>query len=390
MRILYSHRVQSHDGQSVHIEELVSAFRSAGHEVLVIGPKFYEQAEFGGESRLVALARRILPGAVAELAEILYNVPAFFRLRRAQKSFRPDFIYERYNLFFLAGALLARRYDIPFYLEVNSPLATERARFGDLRLRWLARKLEPLVWRSADRIFVVTGILGSLVARAGVPLERITVVPNGVDRKSFPDRSSQVREGHFITIGFVGFARPWHGLNAVITGLATEASDPPIRLVIVGPVSSDLEQQARELGVAHLVQFTGLKQRNAIPDIIRTFDIALQPSAVCYASPLKVFEYMACGRAIVAPDQPNIREILLDGENAILFDAEERGALWHAIRRLANDRELRERLGQAARRDLETHDYTWQGNVSKITSAFLDARSRYGLVADVVRPVDRF
>src|SRR5580700_7723662 len=103
MRILYSHRVQSHDGQSVHIEELVSAFRSAGHEVLVIGPKFYERGALGDESRFVAFARRTLPGAVAEIAEILYNVPAFFRLRRAQKSFQPDFIYERYNLFFLAG-----------------------------------------------------------------------------------------------------------------------------------------------------------------------------------------------------------------------------------------------------------------------------------------------
>src|SRR5438105_1890414 len=101
MRILYSHRVQSHDGQSVHIEELVSAFRKAGHEVLVVGPRFYEKSDFGGESRAVALVRRILPRAFAEIVEILYNVPAFFRLRRAQKSFRADLIYERYNLFYL-------------------------------------------------------------------------------------------------------------------------------------------------------------------------------------------------------------------------------------------------------------------------------------------------
>src|SRR5205814_4135347 len=152
--------------------------------------------------------------------------------------------------------------------------------FGNLRLRWLARKLESLVWRCADRVFVVTRVLGSIVAEAGVFPEQITVIPNGIDRESFCDQPSQNGDGHFITIGFVGFARPWHGLDAVIAGLATEASDPPIRLVIVGPVSADLEQKARELGVVHLVQFTGLQQRNAIPDIVRTFDIALQPSAV--------------------------------------------------------------------------------------------------------------
>jgi hypothetical protein len=130
MRILYSHRVQSHDGQSVHIEELVTAFRQAGQEVLVIGPKFYEKAHFGGESSLVAMVRRILPSALAEVAEILYNLPAYLRLRRAYRSITPDFVYERYNLYYLAGMLLKRRYGLLLCLEVNSPLAEERALRG--------------------------------------------------------------------------------------------------------------------------------------------------------------------------------------------------------------------------------------------------------------------
>src|SRR5580692_2674185 len=100
MRILYSHRVQSHDGQSVHIEELVTALQQAGHEVLVVGPRFYEKARFGGESSLVAMVRRILPSALAEVAEILYNLPAYSRLRWAYRSITPDFIYERYNLYY--------------------------------------------------------------------------------------------------------------------------------------------------------------------------------------------------------------------------------------------------------------------------------------------------
>ena len=70
MRILYSHRIQSRDGQSVHVEELVAAFRALGHEVTVVGPGFYEQSGFGQESRAVALLRRLLPGALAELAEL--------------------------------------------------------------------------------------------------------------------------------------------------------------------------------------------------------------------------------------------------------------------------------------------------------------------------------
>src|SRR6185295_18205898 len=108
LRILYSHRIQSRDGQSVHLEEMVAALRAQGHEVLVVGPGLYQQAEFGGESRLVALIRARLPAWIGTLAELAYNVPAFWRVWRAARRFRPELIYERYNLFYLAGVWLAR------------------------------------------------------------------------------------------------------------------------------------------------------------------------------------------------------------------------------------------------------------------------------------------
>src|SRR5260370_40269818 len=141
MRILYSHRVQSHDGQSVQIEELVTAFRQAGHEVLVVGPRFYEKADFGGESTLIAAVRRILPRGCAELAEIMYNVAAYLRLRRAYKRMMPDFIYERYKPLYFSGALLKRRDRAPFFLPGNSPPAEERARFSGLHLQHLSPAL---------------------------------------------------------------------------------------------------------------------------------------------------------------------------------------------------------------------------------------------------------
>jgi glycosyltransferase involved in cell wall biosynthesis len=388
LRILYSHRVQSRDGQSVHIDELVAAFRRGGHQVLVAGPSLYQKASFGGESKLVSMARRILPAATAELAEILYNLPAFLRLWRAQKSFAPDLIYERYNLYHFAGVLQAWWRGIPLYLEVNAPLAEERERFGNLRLRRLARWLEALTWRSADRVFVVTGVLGEMVAGAGVVRDRITVTANGVGRDSFSHEGYQVAAGKPVTIGFIGFVRDWHGLDGAIAGLAAEPADPAVRLIIAGegPARPALEAQAEALGVSDRVQFIGLQRREDVENVIRGFDIALQPRAVAYASPLKLFEYMACGRAIVAPDQPNIREILGDGETALLFDPDEPGAMWRAVRRLAADPRLREKIGRAARRALDTNDYTWEGNATRIIGAVAGdlvqrgpvARLRYG------------
>ena len=293
------------------------------------------------------------------------------RLRRAYRNFKPDFIYERYNLYYLAGMLLSRCYHVPLCIEVNSPLAEERTSFGGLALRNIARRLERLVWRSADRIFVVSGVLKQHVAAAGVALERITVTPNGVARNVFAPESYRARPGHSVNIGFVGFVRDWHGLGAVVAGLAAERVNPAMRLIIVGdgPARPTLEHQAQVLGVGDLVQFTGIHCRAEISSVISTFDIALQPRAVSYTSPLKLFEYMACGRAIVAPDQPNIREILDDGETAILFDPDKPAALWCAIRRLAADPDLRERLGRAAQRELDLREYTWEGNIVRITKS---------------------
>ncbi len=77
---------------------------------------------------------------------------------------------------------------------------------------------------------------------------------------------------------------------------------------------------------------------------------------------------MAAGRAIVAPDQPNIREILTDGETALLFDPAETGSVWQAIQRLAADPGLRQRLGEAARAEIARRDYTWERNAERIVA----------------------
>jgi glycosyltransferase involved in cell wall biosynthesis len=339
--------------------------------VRVVGPAAYDQAELGGESRLVALIRRLLPRFAVELLELAYSLPAFLKLDRAAREFAPDALYERYNLFYLAGALVARRRNLPFLVEVNAPLAEERARFGGLALRGLARWSERFVWRRADRVLPVTAVLGGHVTAAGVPAERIVVIPNGIDLDDFPDslaaRQSGAEAGELV-LGFVGFVRDWHGLDAVVRGIAGWDGPARLKLRVVGegPARPGLERLAAELGITGQVEFTGLAKREAIPGLVAGFDIALQPAVVPYASPLKVFEYMAAGRAIVAPDQPNIREVLEDGRTAILFDVKQSGALWQAIRRLAADPKLRARLGQAARAEVIGRERTWAGNARRV------------------------
>jgi glycosyltransferase involved in cell wall biosynthesis len=365
MRILYSHRINSHDGQGVHVMELVRALREAGHEVQMVGPSFFEQAGFGGESRLVALVRRLLPGFLGEVAELAYNIPAYFRLKTAWRATKPDFVYERCNLYFLAGAWLARRHKVKLFLEVNSPLADEREKHGGLRLAWLARRLERFTWRSAHRVLPVTQVLADILAANGVDPGSIMVIPNGVDLARFPARAAAHADGP-VTLGFVGFVRAWHGLDRVIAGMASGA--PNSRLVVVGegPAVPELQALASSLGIAARVSFAGLVPPEQVGGYVKNFDIALQPSATPYASPLKIFDYMAAGCAIVAPDQPNITEVLAHGKTALLFNPAEAGALWRAVETLIADAALRARLGEAARAELQRRDFTWAANASRI------------------------
>lgn len=369
MKILYSHRIRSRDGQGVHLEAMVASLRAAGHEVRVVGPAGFDRATLGGESRGLAGLRRWLPAWLLELAEFGYAVPATWRLAAAARAFRPDVIYERANLYHLAGCFVAWRRRVPLLLEVNAPLAEERARFGGLGLPRLAAWTERRAWRGASRVLPVTAVLAQRVVDAGVPATRITVIPNGIHPEDFPPPAPQEAPSReALVLGFIGFMRDWHGLDGVLRGMAAWRGPVPLTLVLVGegPARPGLEQLAAELGIAHRVRFAGLAERGAVPGLLASFDIALQPAAVAYASPLKVVEYMAAGRAIVAPDQPNLRELLCDGENALLFDPGAPGAFWAAVERLALDGALRARLGDAARETVRRQDLTWPGNARRV------------------------
>lgn len=371
MRILYSHRTRSADGQFVHIKSLTDALTARGHEIVLAGP--------GGESATKALdvgagggLKKLLPGALYECAEYGYSIPASRRLSANIRDHGPDILYERYNLFYHAGVWAKRRFGLPLILEVNAPLAEERARHGGLALKGFAQKSEQAIWRAADKVLPVTNVLGDHVRAAGVAEDRIAIIQNGVEAAFLaPCDGNGVRTRHGLgdktVLGFTGFVRDWHRLDRVIDFLAASSrADLHVLIVGDGPACPALLTQARERGVADKLTITGVVQRDAMVEHVAAFDIALQPAATAYASPLKLFEYMALGKAILAPAQPNITEVLTDGRNALLFDAADDAGFERALARLVDETELRARLGAAARTALIRADYTWAGNAARV------------------------
>ena len=391
LRILYSHRTKSTDGQYVHIRALTDALRARGCVLEIAGPDEAGAAATrkldGGEGSSL---RAALPKPIYEAAELAYSARGYQRLAAQARAMNPDLLYERYNLFYHAGVRLARARRLPFILEINSPLAAERARHGGLALPKLARWSEGSIWRAADKVLPVTAELARMVEAAGVRPERIEVVWNGVEEQFLADLDgaparARLGLGQRLVLGFTGFARDWHGLDKIIRYLARAGRDDlHFLLVGDGDVAPGLKAEAARLGVADRLTITGVVQRDAVADYVAAFDIALQPASVSYASPLKLVEYMAQARAIVAPDQSNIREVMTDGVDGLLFAPDHEAALYRALDALVADETLRRRLGGEARLTVRRRNLTWAGNAARVEAialSLLAARRRSAAIS---------
>jgi len=252
-------------------------------------------------------------------------------------------------------------------------------------LSWprLARRVENWIFRKADVVCAVSGVLRGLLLEAGVEPSRVIVTPNGVDleRYEHPEPAAARAElgippSDGLVLGFVGYYRDWHRLD-----LAMEALTSPglrtAQLVLVGegPAHDALVSSAHARGVESRLLFAGPRAHDRIPALLPAFDVALVPAINPYASPLKLFEYMAAGLAVLAPDQPNLREVLVDGDNGLLFPAGDGAALTAALERLAADPKLRRRLGQRARATVVARDLTWRGNAERVLAAVQPLRA---------------
>lgn len=381
MKILYHHRVASKDGQYVHIDAIVSQMKAKGHEVIMVAPQVAAEGDFGSDGGWVSAVRAKMPRFISELLEFAYTFLVFFKLVKAIRQHRPDVIYERYNLYLPAGIWVKKLFKLPLQLEVNSPLYDERVKYGGLSFPWLAKWSEYYAWRNADRVLPVTHVLAGYIEKAGVPKEKICVIPNGVETEVFMPQQLQNRQPEFkdkLVIGFVGFCREWHQLDQVLARLAAMPHDNLHFLVVGdGPVIADLKQQAIELNFQNKFTSTGLVSRNEMPFWLDQIDIALQPAVTPWASPLKMLEYLAKGLAIVAPDSANIKELLADKDNALLFAEDNSADMVDCIETLIRNDELRSKLKARAIETIAVKGLTWSNNADNILEWFANRNSRH-------------
>jgi glycosyltransferase involved in cell wall biosynthesis len=375
MRILYHHRTLGDGAEGIHVASMVKAFTRLGHDVRVSSLIGEQTNVSTPRTRRLSSFVRLTPRPVYEVMELGYSVVGYRALWKQIRAWKPDLLYERYSLFNLAGVAVARRAGIPLILEVNAPLAWERAHYEQLSLRRVAAWSERYVCSSADLVEVVSTPLREHLEQLGVPGERVVVVPNGADPGVFrPDAAArqEIRRRFAIpddrvVVGFSGILRPWHGVELLLEAVGSIAGGRRIHVLVVGdgPSRSSFEALARERGLGGCVTVTGRVPHQDIPKYVAAFDIGVSPRATFYASPMKVPEYMACGVPVIAPRTPNLADLIQDGRDGCLFEAESVSALAGALARLVDDHAIRAQLGAAARAAI-VNGRTWEHNAASV------------------------
>ncbi len=355
-------------GSSVHVQEVIRAFMRAGASVTLFARRFGGDAPAGLESvKCIALPRLTTRETAArERALLAVNVdlPA---LLNAEPVF--DMVYERHALWSHAAMEWARSRGVPAVLEVNAPLIEEQAEHRVLQDRTAAETSARLAYDAADSIIAVSSGVAERLSGFDVAETKLHVIPNGVDTRRFaPDQNGARSE---LTVGFVGTLKPWHGLSVLVEA-ARIAHDTgvPMRLLIVGdgPERANLQSQIDAAGLGHISELTGAADPAKIPSLIARMDVALAPYpqlAGFYFSPLKIMEYMAAGRAVIASRIGDIDGLVSHEVDGLLCPAGNAQAFADAIIRLYRDPELRMDLGYAAR-DKAVRDLGWDSVVERI------------------------
>jgi glycosyltransferase involved in cell wall biosynthesis len=241
-------------------------------------------------------------------------------------------------------------------------------------------KREADVWKQAHGYVTITaGLAAELRSRFG-DRPRLTVVADGVRIDAGTtdmdgDAAYVDADPSSAVVGYAGHLYAWKGVDILIEALARV---PDVRGLIVGgheqePDLARLRGLASRLGVADRLTFTGHVPPSSVASWLARAEVLALPnpaSAISThaTSPLKLFEYMAAGRAIVASDLPAIREVLTDGVNACLVAAGDADALAAGIRKVIDDAALRARLAEAARASVA--EYSWDRRAARLEALF--------------------
>lgn len=382
MKILYYSphpllNLNSPAGYGTHMREMIQAFGNLGHEVrpLIMGGEELTVINSVATNRQKRSLKTILKpwiprgiwSSLKDLNLVRFDRFAARELRIIVEQFQPDLIYERAAYLQSSGVRIAREAGIQHILEMNAPYTEEHVAFnGSSILVGRAEKTEAIQLRLTDRVCVVSSALETYFReKHDIGHEKFLVTPNAVDPLKLrrdPEEVERLREklglkGQFV-VGFVGSIFPWHGVDLLVAAFHQVGRDNT-KLLIVGDGETlpDIQQQVRDAGIESQVVFTGNIPHKTVFNYLDLMDITVMAKSNWYGSPVKIFEYGAMRKAIIAPDNVPLRDVMEDQKDGLLIEPSI-VQLSHAIQTLLNDKDLRVRLATSFHQKV-LNRYTW-------------------------------
>ncbi|WKZ34260.1 MAG: glycosyltransferase family 4 protein [Anaerolineales bacterium] len=275
-----------------------------------------------------------------------------------------------------------RKFGCKTLFEVNGLSSIElKYHYPGLDLELLAKikEQEIATLHLSDTIICPSRVTRDFIASLGINRQLVTVIPNGVSPSDFSATPLPSREGREPVLLYIGTLADWQGLDIVIKALPKILEQQVVRLHIVGRGRSRqrkmLARQIRKLGLDEHVTVQPAVPHHEIPNLIASADICVAPlglndrNVTQGACPIKLLEYMAAGRPLLASNMPIVRELIREDVDGLLFSPNDPNDLARQALALLNDFKLSQRLAESASQRVLTK-FTWHESQKKLGKVY--------------------
>jgi glycosyltransferase involved in cell wall biosynthesis len=384
--------------------QIAAGLQARGHTLTFIAPRSLSETICTGDFQVPVLAPRTwsrtrwfnvaskVSWRMQQWARIPYlNVFSNYCLLDACLQCMPghDVVHERNGLYKMGVAMACKRLKLPYVLFFDADDIFELDFLGKPVtgiLRWRAKQIIRYTVKTANSIICVSEATRKrLVNIWHVPSDKIVVFPNCVDvnlYRPYPEKRHEIRASFGLSdqpvVIYVGNFYRWHDVATLLEAFVQVLSTYPDTILLLigdGETRQDMEKLSSDLQIEHAVKFTGRLPHTEIPYLVSAADVAVSPypkmKDAWWGSSMKLFEYMASGRAIVASNiGEQVSEVIQNGSNGLLVEPEDASALASAVITLIHDPSLRSQLGQRAREDVVLK-YSWEQYISRLESLYL-------------------
>lgn len=385
MKILYisSHpflNVNADTGYGTHIRKTIEGFRELGHEVKVLSAckdiAVVQSSVTGKSGKGKSFLKRLIPSFVWETLKdfrwLQWSAVFKKEVETAILEFKPDLVYER-GIYLMRPVQVSSSRNFKYFLEINAPLLEEKRKMsGFSLLDGFQRRRSRTQFSSADYLITVSSVLRDhFIQQFQLPSKKVVFLPNAVDPSEVQTDSQLIERlrnemelsGKYV-IGFIGSMFPYHGVDLLIRAFAKQHSgNEHLLLVGDGYVVEELKVLAAQLKLDDKIHFTGRIPHSQVYSYMALMNVCVMPASNWYGSPVKIFEYGALAKPIIAPYNGPVRDVMEQNVDGILIRNEKE--LGDALQRILRDHAFAKATAQHFHTKVISR-YTWHNNSSEI------------------------